>query len=159
MAHSTRGFRRKFHDSTSAARLERRQRDNLYHFPHVQGDGKKRGVASRRDPPGQERSFCQGRPKHNHNHNLPKSFASDATPKWHLMAHQMKNSFWFLCVPLCIRAFGVSSGGTQKMKNGTPRDELKMVVVVVGPSLILTPLTSARFATTPSEAISLVKNR
>ena len=39
--------------------------------------------------------FIQGRPKHNHNHNFPKMFASDATPKWHWMTHQMKNLYGF----------------------------------------------------------------
>ena len=41
------------------------------------------------------------------------------------MAHRMKH----LCVPLvfhCVEvAFGLSSGGAPKMKNGAPRDELK----------------------------------
>ena len=54
-----------------------------------------------------------------------KSFASDATSKRHLMAHQMKN----LCVfPVfhCVEgAFGAASGGAPKMQNRAPRDELK----------------------------------
>ena len=67
----------------------------------------------------------QGRPKHNHNHNLTKSFASDATPKRHLMAHQMKNLCGFSAFHCVEGAFGASSGGYPKMKNGAPRDELK----------------------------------
>ena len=55
-----------------------------------------------------------------------KSFvASAATPKRHLMAHQMKNLFGFSVFHCVERAFGASSGGTPKMKNGAPRDELK----------------------------------
>ena len=74
---------------------------NLYHdtshlyrdtFSEVLGSGVVaallRRVKSTPDPDTFEK---QGRPKHNHNHNFPKSFASDATPKRHLMAHQMKN--------------------------------------------------------------------
>ena len=63
------------------------------------------------------------------------SFASDATPNRHLMAHQMKNLRGFSGFHCVEGAFGASSGGTPEMKNGAPRDELKMVVVVVGPSL------------------------
>ena len=66
-----------------------------------------------------------------------KSFASDATPKRHLMAHQMKNLCSFSVFHCVKEAIGASSGGTPKMKNGAPRDEQKMVVVVVGPSPIL----------------------
>ena len=41
------------------------------------------------------------------------------------MAHQMKNLCGF-SVFLCVEgAFGASSGGTPKMKNGAPQDELK----------------------------------
>ena len=54
-----------------------------------------------------------------------KSFASDATPKRHLMAHQMKNLCGFSVFHCVEGAFGASSGGTPKMKNGAPRDELK----------------------------------
>ena len=54
-----------------------------------------------------------------------KSFASDATPKRRLMAHQM-NNLCGLSVFHCVEgAFGASSGGTPKMKHGAPRDELK----------------------------------
>ena len=56
---------------------------------------------------------------------LQKSFASDATPKRHLMAHQMKNLCGFSVFHCVEGAFGVSSGGVPKMKNGAPRDELK----------------------------------
>ena len=60
-----------------------------------------------------------------HVENCPKSFASDATPKRHLMARQMKN-LCGLSVFHCVEgAFGASSGGTPKMKNGAPRDEPK----------------------------------
>ena len=51
-----------------------------------------------------------------------KSFAS-ATPKWHLMAHQMKNLCGFSVFHCVEGAFGASSGGSPKMKNGAPRDE------------------------------------
>ena len=71
-----------------------------------------------------KRNF-QGRPKHNHNHNFQKSFASGATPKWHLMPHQMKNLRGFSVFHCAEGAFGASSGGTPKMKNGAPRGELK----------------------------------
>ena len=54
-----------------------------------------------------------------------KSFASDATPKRHLMTHQMKNLCAFSVFHCVEGAFGASSGGTPKMKNGAPRDELK----------------------------------
>ena len=54
-----------------------------------------------------------------------KSFASDATPKRHSMAHQMKNLCDFSVFHCVEGAFGASSGGTPKMKNGAPRDELK----------------------------------
>ena len=54
-----------------------------------------------------------------------KSFASDATPKRHLMTHQMKNLCGFSVFNCVEGAFGASSGGTPKMKNGAPRDELK----------------------------------
>ena len=54
-----------------------------------------------------------------------KMFASDATPKRHLMAHQMKNLCGFSVFHCVEGAFGASSGGTPKMKNGAPRDELK----------------------------------
>ena len=52
------------------------------------------------------------------------------------MAHQMKHLCGFSVFHCVEGAFGASSGGTPKMKNGAPRDELEMVVVVVGPSLI-----------------------
>ena len=71
----------------------------------------------------------QGRPKHNHNHNSPppqkRKIASDATPKRHLMAHQMKNLCGFFVFHCVEGAFGASSGGTPQMKNGAPRDEPK----------------------------------
>ena len=54
-----------------------------------------------------------------------KSFASDATSKRHLMAHQMKNLCVFSVHDCVEGAFGAASGGTPKMKNGAPRDELK----------------------------------
>ena len=56
---------------------------------------------------------------------FPKSFASDATPKRHLMAHQMKHLCVFSVFHCVEGAFGASSGATPKMKNGAPRDELK----------------------------------
>ena len=77
----------------------------------------------------------QGLPKHNHNHNFPKKFASDATPKRHLMTHQMKNLCGFSVFHCVEGAFGASSGGTPKMKNGAPRDELKNGCGRVGPPL------------------------
>ena len=68
----------------------------------------------------------QGRPKHNHNHNSQKKkTASDATPKQHLMAHQMKDFCGFSVLHYVQGASGASSGGTPKLKNGTPQDELK----------------------------------
>ena len=54
-----------------------------------------------------------------------KSFASDAIPKRHSMAHQMKNLGGFSVLHCVEGAFGASSGGTPQMKNGPPRDELK----------------------------------
>ena len=54
-----------------------------------------------------------------------KSFASDATPKQHLMAHQMKNLCGFSVFHCVEGAFGASSGGTPEMKMGPPRDGLK----------------------------------
>ena len=54
-----------------------------------------------------------------------KSFASDATPKRHLMAHQIQNLCGFSMLHCVEGAFGASSGGTPKLKNGVPRDELK----------------------------------
>ena len=54
-----------------------------------------------------------------------KSLESDATSKRHLMAHQMKHHYVF-SVFYCVKgAIGAASGGTPKMKNGAPRDELK----------------------------------
>ena len=41
------------------------------------------------------------------------------------MAHQMKNLCGFSVFHCVEGAFGASSGGTPKMKNGAPRDELK----------------------------------
>ena len=41
------------------------------------------------------------------------------------MAHQMKNLCGFSVFHCAEGAFGASSGGTPKMKNGAPRDELK----------------------------------
>ena len=41
------------------------------------------------------------------------------------MAHQMKNLRGFFVFHCVERAFGASSRGTPKMKNGAPRDELK----------------------------------
>ena len=41
------------------------------------------------------------------------------------MAHQMKNLHGFFVFHCVEGAFGASSGGTPKMKNGAPRDELK----------------------------------
>ena len=54
-----------------------------------------------------------------------KSFASDATPKRRLMAHQMKNLCGFSVFHCVEGAFDASCGGTPKMKNGALRDELK----------------------------------
>ena len=54
-----------------------------------------------------------------------KCFASDATPKRHLMAHQMKNLYGSSVFHYLEGAFGVASGDTPRMKNGTPRDALK----------------------------------
>ena len=41
------------------------------------------------------------------------------------MAHQMKNLCGFSVFHCVEGAFGASPGGTPKMKNGAPRDELK----------------------------------
>ena len=41
------------------------------------------------------------------------------------MAHQMKNLFVFHVFHCVEGAFGAASGGTPKMKNGAPRDELR----------------------------------
>ena len=68
-----------------------------------------------------------------HNHNIPKNFASDATSKRYVMAHQMKN----LCVSLCfivwkgrlVRHPGVPQKWKDELKNGRGR------AVAVGPSL------------------------
>ena len=54
-----------------------------------------------------------------------KSFASDAASKRHLMAHQMKNLCVFFVFHCVEGAFSAASGGTPKMQNGAPRDELK----------------------------------
>ena len=54
-----------------------------------------------------------------------KSFASDATPKRHLMAHQMKNLSGFSVFHCVEGAIGASSGGYPKNETGAPRDELK----------------------------------
>ena len=56
---------------------------------------------------------------------FPKSFASDATPKRHLVAHQMTNLCGFSVFHCVEGTFGASSGGIPKMKNGAARDELK----------------------------------
>ena len=62
-----------------------------------------------------------------------KSFASDATSKWRLMAHQMRNLCVFSVFHCVEGAFGAASGGTPKMKKIGPREmNSKMVVVVVG---------------------------
>ena len=66
-----------------------------------------------------------------------KSFASHATPKRHFMAHQRKNLCGFSVFHCVEGAFGASFGGTPKMKNGAHEMNSKMVVVVVGPSLIV----------------------
>ena len=42
-----------------------------------------------------------------------------------LMAHRMKNLCGFSVFHCVEGAFGASSGGTPKMKNGAPRDELQ----------------------------------
>ena len=71
-------------------------------------------------------SLHRGWPKHNHNQEIfQKSFASDATPKRHLMAHQMKNLCGFSVFHCVEGAFGASSMGTRKLQNGVLRDELK----------------------------------
>ena len=67
----------------------------------------------------------QERPKHNHNHNFPKKFCIWCHTKTAFDDTSDEKSLPFLCVPLCRRAFGASSGGTPKMKNWAPRDELK----------------------------------
>ena len=54
-----------------------------------------------------------------------KSFASDATPKRHLMAHQMKNLCGFSVFHCVEGPFGASTRVTPKMKHGAPRDEPK----------------------------------
>ena len=54
-----------------------------------------------------------------------KSFASDATPKRHLMAHQMRNLCGFSVFHCAEGAIGASFRGTPKMKNGAPQDELQ----------------------------------
>ena len=41
------------------------------------------------------------------------------------MAHQMKHLCGFSVFHCVEGAFGAASGGTPKMKNGAPRDELK----------------------------------
>ena len=41
------------------------------------------------------------------------------------MAHQMKNLCVFSVFHCVEGAFGAASGGTPKMKNGAPRDELR----------------------------------
>ena len=71
------------------------------------------------------RSQNQERPKHNHNHNYPKTFCIGCHTKTAFDDTSDEKSLPLLCVPLCRRAFGASSGGTPKMKNGAPRDELK----------------------------------
>ena len=64
-----------------------------------------------------------------------KSFASDATPKRHLMAHQMKNLCGF-SVFHCVEGQLVRHPGVpRKWKMGSREMSSKMVVVVAGPSL------------------------
>ena len=52
------------------------------------------------------------------------------------MAHQMNNHFGFSVFHCVEGAFGASSGCTPKCKMGPREMNSKMVVVVVGPSLI-----------------------
>ena len=49
-----------------------------------------------------------------------KKIASDATPKQHLMEHQMKNLFGFSVFHCVEGAFGASSGGTPKIEKWGP---------------------------------------
>ena len=70
-----------------------------------------------------------------------KSFACDATPKRHLVAHEMKNPFGFSVFHCVEVSFGASSGGTPIMKNGAPRDEKNgrgrgWAVHYIGPQLV-----------------------
>ena len=67
--------------------------------------------------------------------NLKNNFGFDAAPKRHVMAHQMKNLCGFSVFHCAEGAFGASSGGTPKMKNGAREMNSRMVVVVVGLSL------------------------
>ena len=60
------------------------------------------------------------------------------------MAHQTKNLCGFSVFHCVEGAFGASSGGTPKMKMGPREMNSKMVVVVVGPSLIQSLFPSAR---------------
>ena len=58
--------------------------------------------------------LSQGRPKYNHDHTFPNSFASDVPSKLHLMVHQMKNLCVFSVFHRIEGAFGAASRGTPK---------------------------------------------
>ena len=75
----------------------------------------------------------QGRPSHNHNDNFNfKVFASDAAGKRHLMKNPCVFSVFY-----CIEgALDATSRGTQNRKVGRRKRNPKMVVVVIGPSLM-----------------------
>ena len=80
----------------------------------------------------------QGRPKHNHNHNFPRKFCIWCHTKTaFVMAHQMKNICGF-SVFHCVEGHLVRHPGvSQKRKMGPREMNSKMVVVMVGPSLML----------------------
>ena len=63
-------------------------------------------------------------------YNFPKAFCIRRHIKSPFDDTSDEKSLCFLCVPLCRGAFDATSRGTPKLKNGVPRDEHKMVVVV-----------------------------
>ena len=78
----------------------------------------------------------QGRPNHNHNHNLPKKFCIWCHTKTAFDGTSDEKSLWFLCVPLCRRDIWCVIQGYPKNEKWGPREmNSKMVVVVVGPSI------------------------
>ena len=70
-------------------------------------------------------ALLQGRPKQNHNHNLPKRFYIWCHAKTAFDGTSDEKSLWFICVPLCRWGIWCVIRGYPKMKNGAPRDEPK----------------------------------
>ena len=76
---------------------------------------------SRKHSPSRCWPFTQGRPKHNHNHNLPKRFCIWCHTKTAFDGTSDEKSLWFLCAPLCRRGIWCVIRGWKNEKWGPAR--------------------------------------